>query len=109
MNEKVRLQVLDGSEEHEWGDVGHKAGDLTVPVTSKNKYSINNIDDTTTASVTYIGYEDVSGAWWIKELDETSNIVIGHATIINNSSTTSYSDAWNNRASLNYDINSQAF
>ena len=33
MNEKVRIQVLEDSAEHEWKDVGNKAGDQSVPVT----------------------------------------------------------------------------
>lgn len=32
-NEKVQLQVLEDSAEHEWKDVGNKAGDQPVPVT----------------------------------------------------------------------------
>lgn len=32
MNDKVRIQVLDNSTEHEWKDVGNKAGDESVPV-----------------------------------------------------------------------------
>jgi len=32
MNEKVRLQVLQDSAEHDWADVGNKSGDQSVPV-----------------------------------------------------------------------------
>ena len=32
MNEQVRLQVREDSTEHEWKDVGNKAGDQPVPV-----------------------------------------------------------------------------
>jgi len=32
MNEKSRLQVLKNDTEHTYGDVGHKAGDQTIPV-----------------------------------------------------------------------------
>jgi hypothetical protein len=34
-NEKVRLQVLEDTTEHEWKDVGNKAGDELVPVKAK--------------------------------------------------------------------------
>lgn len=32
MNDRVRLQVLENSTEHEWKDVGHKTGDQSVPI-----------------------------------------------------------------------------
>jgi len=40
MNEKSRLQVLKNDTEHTYGDVGHKAGDQTIPVSDKSIYDV---------------------------------------------------------------------
>lgn len=60
------------------------------------------LDDTTTASVTYVGEAVVgtsaaSAAWRIKKIDETSGLVITWADGNGN-----FDNNWNNRASLTY-------
>ena len=46
MNEKVRLQVLKDDTEHTYGDVGHKAGDSTVPTTDSDLYTLLDTETT---------------------------------------------------------------
>ena len=36
MNEKTRLQIRENTAEHEWKDVGNKAGDQKIPVTASS-------------------------------------------------------------------------
>ena len=65
-------------------------------------YGVNNLDDTTTSDVLYIGMENIDGAWAIQKLDETSDLDITYATVVNNDTVTTYSDAWTNRDTLTY-------
>src|SRR4030043_133072 len=60
---------------------------------------INGFDDHTTTDITYVGLEDNNGAWLIKRIDETGNLLlITYATVVNNPLLTSYADAWVIRA-----------
>jgi len=72
-------------------------------------YCTNDIDDYSTAYVTYIGKETKDGEWLIMKLDTSSGTVIRYATVTNNPSYTTYSSAWAARASLNYDPYADVF
>ena len=43
MNDKVRLQVLDDSAEHEWKDVGNKIGDQAIPIEEQSPLDISSL------------------------------------------------------------------
>lgn len=63
------------------------------------RYSVNHMDDFTTANVTYIGKEDKTDNWVIMKMDESGNFpVFTYATITNNPSLTDYAMAWAVRA-----------
>lgn len=67
-------------------------------------YNTNNLDDTTTTDVTYIGMEDSAGNWLIKKLDESGAVaVITYATIALNAGLTTYALAWADRVAAVYD------
>ena len=66
-------------------------------------------DDTSTANVTYFGYEKKDGTWWIKKLDESSGLVWSHASITNNPTLTTYTLAWAARTTATYSDFSSAF
>lgn len=72
-----------------------------------DKFGVNAM--VTLGSITYIGMEEKNGFWFIKKMDETTGMVLGYATINNNSNYSSYSDAWTNKATLTYGNYSQAF
>lgn len=67
------------------------------------------LDEITSGTDTYVGYEIVSGGWLIKYIDTSTGTVIRFASQKNNTSTTDYSTAWTNRASLTYGLYSEAF
>ena len=71
------------------------------------EYGTNDV--TTSGAVTYIGKEDPSGSWFIQKVDESSGTSIRYATIKNNGSITSYSNAWTDRGSLTYETYGEAF
>lgn len=80
-----------------------------VTSTALNAYGTNNIDEAS-ATVVYICKEDADGAWYILKIDSSSNPnSFTYASVINNSTVTSYNDAYTNRASLTYGKYSQAF
>ena len=68
---------------------------------------VNDIDEV--GAITYIGIEDANATWIIKKLDETSGISIRYATIGNNPTQSTYTDAWTNRATLTYGRYSELF
>lgn len=71
-------------------------------------YGMNNIDDTTDASLQYIGTEDKDGTYCIKKYSTATKAMV-YATILNNPSVTTYATAWAAHTSLTYDIYSIAF
>jgi len=77
-----------------------------VTTNSLGEYRMNDRED---GADTYIGMEDPDGSWFIQKITESSGTQIRYASIRNNASTTTYSDAWTNRASLTYDTYSVAF
>ena len=70
------------------------------------KYHINDLglED---GSDTYFGYEDKDGNWYFKKIDSSNSVT--YATVNNNSSITSYSQAKTNYTSLTYNNYSDAF
>lgn len=78
-----------------------------VTTNALGEYQPNNIAESGT--ITYIGYEDADGDWFIKRLDTASGTEIRFATVNNNVSTTDYSTAWTNRADLTYNTYGTAF
>lgn len=81
-----------------------------VQPTGDSKYATNHLDDYTTTSVTYVGQEDKDGTWKIIKIDETGNFpVFTYASISNNATKTTYSDAWTDRVTLTYNVYSTAF
>jgi len=78
-------------------------GTLDVNIANSTKdYFTNDVDDTTTTNITYIGKEKDDGTWLILKLDMTSGTVIRGASVTNNTTHTTYADAWTNRTSLTY-------
>lgn len=73
-----------------------------------DRFSVNDIEEAS-ATVTYIGMEDSSGSWYIKQIDTTTGTVFSHATVLNNAGVASYSAAWTDRATLTYGAYSTAF
>ena len=78
-----------------------------ITVNALGEYVTNDVEET--GVITYVGKEDPVGDWYLQKIDTTSGTSIRFASVINNSSITSYSDAWTNRASLTYGTYSQAF
>lgn len=74
---------------------------------SSNQYATNTIDEASD-TLTYIGKEDGNGAWLVQKIDTSSGTVFTYATVTNNPTYTTYSDAWTARASLTYNIYSTA-
>lgn len=73
------------------------------------EYVTNDVIDAG-SGVTYVGYEDSAGAWWLKKITESgSTITIEHATEINNVLVTTYNAAWVARATLTYNDYSDVF
>jgi len=64
-------------------------------------FNTNDIEEAST-TITYIGSENQTGAWYIKKIDTTSGNVFSHATVTNNAAYTTYDTAWAARASLVY-------
>lgn len=90
--------VIEGSVSTDGGGVG--------------SYQVNDMDDgDTAANVLYVGLEDKDGAWCVFVFDETTATLPEkqYATITNNPTTTTYSTAWTNRASLTYQDYKDAF
>lgn len=79
---------------------------LTIPI--GNRFNTNNIDTTTTASTVYIGMADKDGAWYVKRIN-TSTLAFTHATVLNNPTVTTYSDAWAAIDTLTYGRYEEAF
>lgn len=86
--------------------IDSNSGDL---LGGSSRFSTNDFEEAT-GSILYVGKESASGEWWLTKIDtSTSALPIQHATVTNNSSVTSYSDAWTNRATLTYSDYSGAF
>jgi hypothetical protein len=78
-----------------------------VSTKSFGEYVANDIEET--GNLTYIGFENLDGDYFIQKIDATTGKTIRFATLLNNSTITSYADAWTGRAALQYDTFSTAF
>lgn len=81
---------------------------ISITQNPSDVYTTNDIDSAS-STITYMGMEDKDGAWYIKKIDTSTGTVFLHATITNNSSVTTYSDAWTARATLTYGDYKNAF
>ncbi len=63
-------------------------------------YSVNDMADT------YFGFTKPDGTWLVKQVTDTS---VTYATVSNNGTVTSYTDAWANKATLTYERFDEAF
>lgn len=80
-----------------------------VTIDALNHYATNDVDSPDSAT-TYEGLETSEGDWQIVKIVKTGNVLANRfATIKNNSTYTSYSDAWTDRTTLTYDYYSVAF
>ena len=95
----VDAKLVDGS-----GNAINKDNPLS---TTLDKYNTNDIIES--GSVTYICKERADGEWMVLKIDSTTNNVFRYATVLNNSSITTYSDAYTNHATLTYGTYSEAF
>ncbi len=81
-------------------------GKLPVSLTSSadpSSFYVYDIEEDTTS---YYGNTNVSGAWMIKKVTGT---LVSYATVTNNATVTSYTDAWTDRATLTYGRIDEAF
>lgn len=87
----VRLKPIPGSIK-----VTNTAGEDIGASPTLADFSVNDIEDDTTS---YFGFTKPDGTWLVKELTNTS---VAYATVSNNGTVTSYTDAWTDRATLTY-------
>lgn len=66
-------------------------------------FSVNDIEDGTTS---YFGKTKPDGTWLIQSVTDTS---VAYATVSNNGAVTTYTDAWDGRATLTYGRFDEAF
>lgn len=66
-------------------------------------YSVNDIEEGTTS---YFGKTDSDGNWLVMQVTADE---ISYATVLNNGSVTTYTDAWSNRLTLTYGRYDEAF
>lgn len=78
-------------------------GSITASASTLADFSVNDIEEATTS---YFGYTKPDGTWLLKSLTDTS---VGYATVSNNGTVTSYTDAWTDRSILTYQRFDQAF
>jgi hypothetical protein len=84
----------------------HITGTITASASTLADFSINDSDNTTTASTEYFGFTKPDGTWLIKKSTATT---MRYATETNNGSVTTYSDAWAAIATLTYGRFEEAF
>lgn len=73
-----------------------------------SKFSLNNYDTTTDSNLIYIGRENEIGSWRISKINLSTGEK-SYATLNNNQSYQSYSQAWQARTSLQYDSYKDSF
>ena len=78
-------------------------GSITASSSTLADFSVNDIEEDTTS---YFGLTKPDGTWLIKSLTATS---VAYATVSNNGTVTSYTDAWTDRATLTYGRFDEAF
>lgn len=77
--------------------------DIPASTTPTDVFNLSDIEEDT---ISYYGRTNADGNWLVQKVTAT---VISYATIVNNLSTTTYSDAWTNRATLTYGRYDEAF
>lgn len=76
------------------------------PLDAFETNDVDKVSDT----LLYNGIEDKNGTWCVQQVDSSNNDVsLRYATVANNPSYGSYTDAWAARVSLIYDLFSVAF
>lgn len=75
-------------------------GSITASASTLADYSVNDMTDT------YFGFTKPDGTWLVKQVTDTS---VTYATVSNNGTVTSYTDAWTNKATLTYERFDEAF
>ncbi len=89
------LELLDGAL--------RITGSITASASTLADFSVNDIEEDTTS---YFGSTKPDGTWLVKSLTATS---VAYATVSNNGTVTSYTDAWTDRATLTYGRFDEAF
>jgi hypothetical protein len=80
-----------------------------VTIDALSHYATNDVDKSSSI-LFYEGLEDAEGSWQIVKTTLNGNITsMRFATVLNNSSYSSYTNAWTDRESLVYGFYSQAF
>jgi len=80
-----------------------------VTTDAMSHFGTNDIDKVS-SNTFYEGLEDLDGNWQLVQNITTGTVTsMRYATLKNNGAVTSYSDAWTNRATLQYDVYSIAF
>ena len=103
--------IIAGAYKH----VAERLGAFRVIVSDEagaaiKSWGTNDLDDYTTTDVTYIGQEDLTGAWRVIKINETGSFpVYSYASESNNSSYTTYEDAWAQRTTMVYNNYSDSF
>lgn len=78
-------------------------GSITASASTLADFSTNNLDEGATS---YFGQTKPDGTWLVLKVTDTS---VGYATVSNNGTVTSYTDAWTNKATLTYGRFDEAF
>lgn len=94
----------------------YAGGRAEALITSKREQAVsmterytNNDVDIPNATTTYIGQEDVDSNWLVTRIVQSGNVnSFRYATIRNNATKTTYTGAWNARATLSYGKVSEA-
>jgi len=74
-----------------------------------NHYGTNNVDKNANG-VVYEGLEDCDGNWQVVAISQSGNVTSNrYANIRNNTTYTNYTDAWDNRLTLTYELYGEAF
>ena len=92
---KVANYVWDGGA---WNRMTQPGG-----VSGATSWGTNDMDEGATS---YYGQSSAGGAWKVIKLTDTS---VSYATVSNNGTVTSYTDAWTNKAVLVYGRFDEAF
>lgn len=81
-------------------------GKIPVSLTSASDPSSFYVYDIEEDTTSYYGNTNVSGAWMVKKITDT---LVSYATVTNNATVTSYTDAWANKENLTFGRIDEAF
>lgn len=81
-------------------------GKIPVSLTSGSDPSSFYVYDQEDGTTAYYGSTNVAGAWMVKRITDT---LVSYATVTNNVTVTTYTDAWTDRATLTYGRIDEAF